>query len=248
MTHELSGAWLAALTLGLFSGAHCIGMCGGIMGALSVAIPAEARGRRWLLLLGYNLGRVSSYTLLGTLAGGLAGEFSPLAPVLRLIAGLLLVAMGLYLANWWRGLVWLEKGGRVFWRYLQPLGRHLMPVTRLPQALMLGALWGWLPCGLVYTALAYALAQGGALAGGGVMLAFGLGTLPAVLAAGAAAHTLTRYLQKPSLRRLLALLIIGFGLWTLWPAVSTGEHSHEVLHAPASSDDHSNDNSSQPHH
>lgn len=226
MTPELSGAWLAALTLGLFSGAHCIGMCGGIMGALSVAIPPEARGRRWRLLIGYNIGRVASYTLLGTLAGAMAGGFSPLDPVLRLIAGLLLIAMGLYLADWWRGLVWLERGGRLFWRYLQPLGRRLMPVLRLRQALLLGALWGWLPCGLVYTALAYALAQGGALAGGGVMLAFGLGTLPAVLAAGAAAQTVTRYLQKPALRRVLALLIIGFGLWTLWPAVSPSGHSH----------------------
>lgn len=213
------GGWLAAWMLGLFSSAHCLGMCGGIMGALSAAIPAEARGRRWRLLLSYNVGRIASYTLMGLLAGLVAGGITPLDPVLRLLAGLLLIAMGLYLAGWWRGLTWLERGGAVVWRRLQPLGKSLLPVRREPQALLLGALWGWLPCGLVYTALAYALAQGNVWASGGTMLAFGLGTLPAVLAAGVMAQQLTRLLQRRGLRVFMALAIILFGLWTLWPAV-----------------------------
>ncbi|ROQ19444.1 sulfite exporter TauE/SafE family protein [Marinimicrobium koreense] len=216
------GSWLAAWMLGLFSSAHCLGMCGGIMGALSAAIPAEARGRRWRLLLSYNVGRIASYTLMGLLAGLVAGGITPLDPVLRLLAGLLLIAMGLYLAGWWRGLTWLERGGAVVWRRLQPLGKSLLPVRRAPQALLLGALWGWLPCGLVYTALAYALAQGNVWASGGTMLAFGLGTLPAVLAAGVMAQQLTRLLQRRGLRVFMALAIILFGLWTLWPAVGGG--------------------------
>lgn len=216
------GGWLAAWMLGLFSSAHCLGMCGGIMGALSAAIPAEARGRRWRLLLSYNVGRIASYTLMGLLAGLVAGGITPLDPVLRLLAGLLLIAMGLYLAGWWRGLTWLERGGAVVWRRLQPLGKSLLPVRREPQALLLGALWGWLPCGLVYTALAYALAQGNVWASGGTMLAFGLGTLPAVLAAGVMAQQLTRLLQRRGLRVFMALAIILFGLWTLWPAVGGG--------------------------
>ena len=216
------GGWLAAWMLGLFSSAHCLGMCGGIMGALSAAIPAEARGRRWRLLLSYNVGRIASYTLMGLLAGLVAGGITPLDPVLRLLAGLLLIAMGLYLAGWWRGLTWLERGGAVVWRRLQPLGKSLLPVRRAPQALLLGALWGWLPCGLVYTALAYALAQGNVWASGGTMLAFGLGTLPAVLAAGVMAQQLTRLLQRRGLRVFMALAIILFGLWTLWPAVGGG--------------------------
>lgn len=237
----LPGVLLAAFTLGLFSSAHCIGMCGGIMGALSVAIPADARGRRWRLLVSYNLGRIASYTLMGLIFGALVGEVAAGSPVLRLIAGLLLVLMGLYLADWWRGLTWLERGGRYLWRYIQPLGKHLMPVRRAPQALLLGSLWGWLPCGLVYTALAYALSQGSAVASGGAMLAFGLGTLPAVLAAGVAAQRLTRWLQRRSLRRLLAVVIIAFGVWTLLPGLGLGSHgSHSPEAAePAQPEHHS---------
>lgn len=222
---EWPGALLAAFTLGLFSGAHCIGMCGGIMGALSVAIPADARARRWRLLVSYNVGRIASYTLMGLIFGALVGEMAGGSPVLRIMAGLLLVAMGLYLADWWRGLTWLERGGRFVWRFIQPLGRRLMPVRRAPQALLLGGLWGWLPCGLVYTALAYASAQGQALASGGVMLAFGLGTLPAVLAAGVAAQRLTQWLQQRALRRLLAVVVILFGVWTLLPSLRLGHHA-----------------------
>jgi len=227
---ELWGSLAAAFLLGLFSSGHCLGMCGGIMGALSVAIPPEARGRRWRLLLGYNAGRIASYSLMGLVAGALAASIAPSSPLLRLVAGLLLIAMGLYLAGWWRGLLWLERGGQHLWRYLQPLGRSLIPVRRLPQALLLGGLWGWLPCGLVYTALAYALAQGQALAGGAVMLAFGLGTLPAVLAAGLAAERLTALLRRPRLRQLLALSIIAFGVWTLWPSLGFGGHGNHQQH------------------
>lgn len=217
LTGELSVPLAAAFMLGLLSSAHCVGMCGGIMGALALAIPASERRRRALLVLSYNLGRVLSYTLMGVLAGlfvdALAGSGG--VPWLRLLAGLLLIAMGLYLGNWWRGLTWLERGGSYLWRYLQPLGRRLMPVTRLPQALALGAIWGWLPCGLVYTALAYATTQAQAFNAGAVMLAFGLGTLPAVLATGLAAERLTQLLRRPRLRWSFAVLIIVFGLWTL---------------------------------
>ncbi len=230
LTGELGVTLAAAFMLGLLSSAHCVGMCGGIMGALALAIPASERRRRALLLLSYNLGRILSYTLMGILAGlfvdALAGSGG--VPWLRLLAGLLLIAMGLYLGNWWRGLVLLERGGSYLWRYLQPVGRRLMPVTRLPQALALGAIWGWLPCGLVYTALAYATTQAQAFNAGAVMLAFGLGTLPAVLATGLAAQRLTQLLRRPRLRWSFALLIIVFGLWTIAvPATHLFSASHQ---------------------
>lgn len=224
--------FLVALSLGLLSSAHCVGMCGGIMGALTMAVPAQERGRRWRLLLGYNLGRIASYSLMGALAGLLAGGVIGLGGALwlRWLAGLLLIAMALYLANWWRGLTYLENLGRYLWAYLQPLGKGLMPVQRLPQALLLGGLWGWLPCGLVYTALAYAMAQGQWLAGAGVMLAFGLGTLPAVLATGLMAQAFARLLQQKALRLGFALLLALFGLWTIWGGLGHGHHGDHGHH------------------
>lgn len=239
LTGDLGLTLAAAFMLGLLSSAHCVGMCGGIMGALALAIPASERRRRAFLVLSYNFGRILSYSLMGVLAGlfvdALAGSRG--VPWLRLLAGLLLIAMGLYLGNWWRGLTWLERGGSYLWRYLQPLGRRLMPVTRMPQALALGAIWGWLPCGLVYTALAYATTQAQAVSAGAVMLAFGLGTLPAVLATGLAAERLTQLLRRPRLRWGFALLIILFGLWTL--AVPA---SHLLFSGP-----HGDSSSSHPH-
>lgn len=215
-----------AFMLGLLSSAHCVGMCGGIMGALTMAIPITARKRRLALLLTYNLGRIASYSFMGLLVGLFGQGFVELggATWLRTLAGLLLIAMGLYLANWWRGLTYLETGGRYLWAYLQPLGKPLMPVNSAPKALLLGALWGWLPCGLVYSALAYAMSQGQVLNAAALMFAFGLGTLPAVLTTGLAAQQFVRLLQQRHIRWAFALLIIGFGVWTLWGA--SGHHAH----------------------
>ena len=155
---------ISALILGLLGGGHCLGMCGGLMGALTMAIPAEQRNRRLQLLLAYNIGRISSYALAGLLVGlaGWAIGNSPAALLLRALAGILLVCMGLYLAGWWSGLTRIEALGRHLWRHLQPLTRRLMPVTSVPQALFLGAIWGWLPCGLVYSSLLWAASQGSA--------------------------------------------------------------------------------------
>jgi len=216
--------------MGLISSAHCLGMCGGIMGALTMAIPAEAKARRWIILLGYNLGRIFSYGLMGMLAGLFAQEFAALGggSVLRVIAGLLLIAMGLYLADWWRGLTRLETLGRYLWVYLQPLGKPLVPVNGLRKAILLGALWGWLPCGLVYAALATAMTQPSPSLAAGAMLAFGLGTLPSVLIAGVAAQQLTRWLQQRQLRWALALVIVAFGLWTIWGALGHNHQHHSA--------------------
>lgn len=225
---------ISLFIMGLVSSAHCIGMCGGIMGALTMAIPADAKSKRWLILVAYNLGRITSYALMGLLAGFFAAQIAALGgtTILRVIAGLLLIAMGLYLADWWRGLTKLETLGRYLWVYLQPLGKPLMPVNSLPKALFLGALWGWLPCGLVYAALATAMTQPAPLMAASAMLAFGFGTLPAVLAAGFAAQQLTRILQERKIRRGLALIVIVFGGWTIWGGVN---HSHHHEHQHGSS-------------
>ena len=216
----------SALILGLLGGGHCLGMCGGLMGALTLAIPPEQRGRRLQLLLTYNVGRILSYACAGLLVGlaGWAVASSPAALALRVVAALLLIAMGLYLAGWWSGLTRIEALGRGLWRHIQPIASRLLPVSSLPRALLLGALWGWLPCGLVYSTLLWAASQGNAGYSAALMLAFGLGTWPVLLATGLAAERVSSLLRRRSVRMAGGLLVILFGLWTL-----PGPHQHWLM-------------------
>lgn len=214
---ELVPLLLSAFVLGLLGGGHCLGMCGGLMGALTMAIPAEHRGKRLRLLVAYNLGRVLSYAAAGLLVGlaGWAVAKSPAAMALRVVAALLLIAMGLYLAGWWSGLTRIETMGRGLWRHIQPVASRLMPVRNMPQALFLGTLWGWLPCGLVYSTLLWSASQGDALDSALLMLAFGIGTWPVLLATGLAAERMTALLRKRGVRMAGGIMVILFGLWTL---------------------------------
>jgi hypothetical protein len=223
---DLAPLLVSALILGLLGGGHCLGMCGGLMGALTLAIPPEQRARRLRLLLAYNLGRILSYASAGLLLGlaGWAVASSPAAMLLRVLAGLLLIAMGLYLAGWWSGLTRIESLGRHLWRHLQPIASRLMPVSSLPRALLLGAIWGWLPCGLVYSTLLWASSQGSPVDSALLMLAFGLGTWPVLLATGMAAERLTALLRRRGVRIAGGLLVILFGLWTL-----PGPHQHWLM-------------------
>lgn len=223
---ELVTPLLSALILGLLGGGHCLGMCGGLMGALTLAIPPDQRARRLRLLLAYNLGRILSYAAAGLLIGlaGWAVASSPAAMLLRVLAGLLLIAMGLYLAGWWSGLTRIEAVGRHLWRHLQPVASRLMPVSSLPRALLLGAVWGWLPCGLVYSTLLWASSQGSPGESALLMLAFGLGTWPVLLATGMAAERLTALLRRRGVRVAGGLLVILFGIWTL-----PGPHQHWLM-------------------
>lgn len=223
---DLAPLLVSALILGLLGGGHCLGMCGGLMGALTLAIPPEQRARRLRLLLAYNLGRILSYASAGLLLGlaGWAVASSPAAMLLRALAGLLLIAMGLYLAGWWSGLTRIESLGRHLWRHLQPIASRLMPVSSLPRALLLGAIWGWLPCGLVYSTLLWASSQGSPADSALLMLAFGLGTWPVLLATGMAAERLTALLRRRGVRITGGLLVILFGLWTL-----PGPHQHWLM-------------------
>ena len=208
---------ISALIIGLLGAGHCIGMCGGLMGALTMAIPPEKKAQRLTFLIGYNLGRVTSYGIAGYLFGlaGWAIQNSPFATGLRVIAAVLLIAMGLYLAGWWFGLSHLEKGGQKLWRYIQPITKRFIPVTSLPKAILLGALWGWLPCGLVYSTLIWSASQGDALHSALLMILFGLGTWPVLIISGLAAEQLKQFLQRKAVRVVSGLLLIVFGLWTL---------------------------------
>jgi uncharacterized protein len=230
--------FLPMFLMGLVSSSHCIGMCGGIMGALTLAMPTNTTHKRWGILLAYNAGRITSYSVMGLLMGVFtlvlfARQLS--APdngsLLRVLAGCLLITMGLYLAGWWRGLIHLEALGRYLWVHLQPLGKNLFPVTNFRKAFLLGAIWGWLPCGLVYSALVLAMAQSTPWLAAGSMLAFGLGTLPMVLLAGIAAQQVAWLLQQRPIRFSLALLIIFYGIWTIYGGLGLGStvaHHHHI--------------------
>lgn len=192
--------------VGLLGGVHCVAMCGGIVGAFSmtpssrsafpVAVRTEPSAMQAvafdgaLRIVAYNVGRIGSYTLAGAIAGGVAGGARALANVSILqtggywLANLMLIALGLYLMDAWRGLTRLEAVGQIVWRHVQPLMRHLLPLDRPLKVLALGCLWGWLPCGMVYSVLLTAMLTRSALSGAMVMLVFGLGTLPTLLTMG----------------------------------------------------------------
>lgn len=215
--------WTSIFLLGLLGGVHCVGMCGGIVGALTLGLPEQTRGGWRMLpyLLAYNFGRLSSYVLAGVVAGGLGWLLAGFLPVqwaqrvLLGAAGLFMVLLGLYLSGWWPVLSRLEKVGAVLWRRLEPFGRGLMPVRSPRHALLLGMLWGWVPCGMVYGALVGAVAAGNPLSGGAWMLAFGLGTLPNLLLMGAAAGWLARWVRLPVIRMLAGTLVLAMGVMTL---------------------------------
>jgi sulfite exporter TauE/SafE len=227
----------SAFIIGLLGGVHCVGMCGGIMNALSFAVPEQQQSkiRTSLILVLYNLGRVFSYSLAGAMIGGLGmllqGPVGILGPGLRVFAGLMMIAMGLYLAGWWRGLTHLESlGNHVLWKHVQPVTNKLMPVTNTWQALLLGILWGWLPCGLVYSTLTLAGAIGDWQHSALIMASFGLGTVPVMFLTGALASRFKHWIQKSAVRSIAALLVIAFGMWTMAPPLLhlAGKHTHQA--------------------
>ena len=212
-------SFLALFLIGLLGGTHCVGMCGGIVGALSMG-----GGARPSLHLAYNFGRIASYGMAGAIAGALGGAGLALSGQLSVrialfvVANLMLVALGLYLMGVTRALAFTERIGQRLWRHLQPFSRRFLPARTVAQAFPLGLLWGWLPCGLVYSALVTALTSGSAVRGAGLMLAFGAGTLPNLLLAGLLATRLNEYAAKPVVRISAGTLVLAFGVWGLFQA------------------------------
>lgn len=223
----------AAVMIGLLGSTHCVGMCGGIVNALNAGLP-QAKQQSHLLRalhhITYNAGRIISYVIAGGLAG-LAGSqtqqlpLREILPIGGLIAGLFLIALGLYLADWWRTIAGLEKIGWHVWRWIEPLGRRFLPVRNPLHAFGLGLVWGWLPCGLVYSALALAVISGSPGQGAWLMLGFGLGTLPMLLTISHVSEHLGRIVRNPRVRRIAGSIVIMFGLSMVFMAA--GGHAHQ---------------------
>lgn len=224
MLSWLQAIALAAFAAGLMGGLHCAAMCGGVACMLNGGrVPAGKT--RWDFAAAYNAGRIASYTLAGALAGaaGQAGLLLrgslPVQQVLLLAASVTLCLMALYVAGMGAWMRTVESAGTVIWRQIAPLTRHVLPVTTVPRALALGALWGWLPCGMVYAALLVAVSTGHPLHGGLVMLAFGLGTLPNMLLISGLAGRLQRAMKRRGARTLAAALMAVVGLYGLTHAL-----------------------------
>ena len=172
-------SYLTAFSIGLLGSAHCMGMCGGITSALSLSLPDNNRHAIFRLMLGYHLGRIGSYALAGLILGTLGwflGEINQSFQLaLRWLAGGMLIAMGLYISGIWKGLTILEKAGGALWRKIQPAASRLLPVRTFHATLALGAFWGWLPCGLVYSTLIWSASHGNPHQSALLMACFGLG-------------------------------------------------------------------------
>jgi len=224
---------VSAFLLGLFTTLHCVGMCGGIIGALSMGLPAKIRDSKLKLLFfvgTYNAGRIISYSLAGLLAGALGAEiltsvgFKQGHQILQYFGVTMMIAVGLYLSGWLPQLAYVEKVGRPFWKKLEPVGRRLLPVSSPLKALAYGMIWGWLPCGMIYFVLIWALSAGSALQGSALMLAFGLGTLPTLLMAGFMASWLTGFARNQKIRTVVGLIIIGMAIGSLFIPMQHNNH------------------------
>ncbi|RXJ74347.1 cytochrome biogenesis protein [Veronia nyctiphanis] len=214
----MSEDWLAALLIGLLGAGHCLGMCGGIGAAVAMATPTTTH--RWPFLLGYNFGRLASYVLAGFILGGALSTvievsgFKHGLAILRLLAALMLILLALYLAQIWNGLSYIENVGKYLWKFLSPLTSKFLPLSTPFAAIPFGMIWGWLPCGLVYSALSWSAVSGSAMQGAVLMLFFGLGTLPAMLLVGSTAESMKRFMNNLLFRRFTAAILLVYGIIT----------------------------------
>ncbi|KGJ87600.1 sulfite exporter TauE/SafE family protein [Colwellia psychrerythraea] len=234
----------SAFIIGLLGSGHCLAMCGGITTILTSAInkpatqPAVAASQqadisvnvlsaqsscspqasRLNLIFLYHFGRIASYCFIGAIVG-FTGSIAakniglPIAG-LRLIAAVFVILLGLYIGQWLLWLTKIESLGKGLWRYLSPLAKHVIPVDTAKKALGLGALWGWLPCGLVYSTLTWALASGSSLTGAAIMFCFGLGTLPALIALSLGIGSIKNLLVNTIFRKTMAISLITYGIYS----------------------------------
>ncbi|CAB1275045.1 sulfite exporter TauE/SafE family protein [Candidatus Nitrosacidococcus tergens] len=223
-------SFLFAFFLGLLSALHCVAMCGAIIGTLTLSLPKEVRENKRRLIpfiFAYNLGRITSYTTMGLIMGLLVRFLGAIShdmvvligisghSVLQGISSLIILGTGLYIAGWFPRFAKVDRLGVPLWRKLEPLGRRLIPVRSLKQAFIFGTIWGWLPCGLVYNAVAVAATTGSGSRSALTMLAFGMGTLPTVMSIGVFTLWMTYLARLKHLRHVAGLLIVAMAVINL---------------------------------
>lgn len=223
---SFNASYFAAFAMGLFSSLHCIGMCGSIIGTLTLSLKPEVRNNKSTLfpyILNYNIGRIFSYSLAGLLVG--LAEALLTLPMgldhghrfLQLLSAAIMISAGFYIAGWFPRFAYIEKAGSKLWKQLEPYGRKLIPVSTYRQAFLFGMVWGWLPCGLVYAALALAATTGDVFRSAMTMLAFGIGTLPAVVGVGIMANIITKLSRMQRFKQLIGLLLVLVALIAVFP-------------------------------
>jgi len=217
ITQLISSPILIAFVIGLFSSLHCVSMCGSIIGTLSFSLKPEIRSNKAKMatfIFSYNLGRIFSYMLAGLIIGLIESIVTmPLGEehghqILKIISALIISGAGFYIAGWFPAFAYIEKTGSRFWKAIEPYGRKLIPVATLNQAFLFGMVWGWIPCGLVYTALALAATSGDIVISALSMLAFGLGTLPAVMGTGLVSSFISRISSLRTTKQVIGMLLV----------------------------------------
>jgi sulfite exporter TauE/SafE len=227
--------FLAAFLLGLLASGHCLLMCGGISGALMLASADSATRRPPLrLMLALQAGRITSYMTAALLLAGAGAALVQFVDAdrvrlaLRVLSAAAFALVGFTLLGKARG---IDVGiGRAVWRRLAPLSRRLVPARRAHQAFALGVIWGWMPCGLVYSVLLIAWLGMDPLRAAAIMGLFGLGTLPALLAGSFGFARLLQALGRRRPRTATAALLLAMSMLTIagpWLAAHGAGH---VLH------------------
>ncbi len=237
MNNEFS--YVVLFTLGLFSSFHCIGMCGGVISALTFGLDQKIRDDKVTLavyLFAYNFGRLFSYFVAGLIVGyigttivGVIG-MSSAHQTIKTFSAIMIILIGLYIAGWFPQFSKIEHLGVKLWKKIQPFGQRLIPVKTPKHAICFGMIWGWLPCGLVYTALLLAALSGNAINAGLGMLAFGLGTVPAVIGTGLISGKLNNTLRKPTVRKLFGFAMIILAV--LMMAIPMDHSDHVIQKHP----------------
>ncbi|WP_339388060.1 sulfite exporter TauE/SafE family protein [Vibrio caribbeanicus] len=217
---------ISAFTIGIAGAGHCIGMCGGIASMLTLGPNASSN----FIPFFYNIGRLIAYACAGAFIGGAVASLLEVSQInnatgwLRIFAALFMILLACYIGRWWHGLVYVEKLGQKLWQYLSPLGRSFLPLKSPIHAIPFGFIWGWLPCGLVYSMLTWSAASGSAVEGALIMLSFGTGTLPAMLFVGHAAARLQKIKNSTWFRQTVAILILSFGGYSLIDSIKLISH------------------------